>query len=96
MADLRARRVEVGHAHALVVGRDLERAARAGRGLLEDEAEVLAAQPRHLGAGVLGALEVPGQVEKEADLLPGEVGHLEDAAVAKVERHGRYLLLIRA
>ena len=43
---LRSRRVEVGDVGALVVGGDLERRAGAGRGLLEDQRDLLACQPR--------------------------------------------------
>ena len=46
----RAARVEVGDVRALVVGGDLEGAARAGRGLLEDQADLLAR--RALGCSV--------------------------------------------
>ncbi len=59
--DLRRRRVDVGDVGALVVRRDLEGAARPGRGLLEDQRDVLAAQTLLLHAGVLGPLQVAGR-----------------------------------
>ena len=53
---------------ALVVGRDLERDAGPGRGLLEDDRDVLALHPLLLVAAVLRALQVARQVEQETDL----------------------------
>ena len=49
---------------ALVVGRDLERAARAGRVLLEDQRDLLAGEPPVLAALSLGGLELGGEIEQ--------------------------------
>ena len=91
MADLRAGRVEVGGEGALVVGGHLEGAARAGRGLLEDQRDVLAPQPGLLGAGVLGGLQLGGEVEQEAELLSREVELLEEVPVPEVRGHAGLL-----
>jgi hypothetical protein len=64
VADLRAGGIEVGHVRALVVAGDLEGAARAGRGLLEDQADLLALEVLLLGARVLGALEIAREIEQ--------------------------------
>ena len=79
--------VEVRDVGTLVVRRDLEGAAGAGRGLLEDQGDVLAAQARLLGAGVLRPLQIRRQVEQELPLRGGEVQLLEEVAVAQVEGH---------
>ena len=57
VAHLRRLRVEIGHVRALVVGGDLEGAAGAGGGLLEDEADLLAPELLDLEAALLGGLE---------------------------------------
>ena len=85
--DLRAGRVEVGHVRALVAAGHLEGAARARRGLLEDQADFLALEVLLLGARVLGALEVAGEVEQVLELLLRVVLHGEQGAVAKIESH---------
>ena len=87
VADLGPARAEVGHVRALVVRRDLERDARPGRGLLEDDRDVLAVQARLLVAAVLRPLQVAGQVEQEADLARREVQQRLEAAVPQVEAH---------
>ena len=60
LADVRAVRAQIGDVGALVVGRDLERAPGAGGRFLEDQRDVLAGQPRSLGAGGLVGLERGG------------------------------------
>ena len=65
---LRPARVEVGDVRALVVGRDLERRARARGGLLEDQRDLLALEPAGLGAGVLGGLQRGGQPQELGEL----------------------------
>ena len=84
---LRRLRVEVGDVRALVVGGDLERAARARRGLLEDQADLLAPQALGLEAALLRGLEAGRQVEQVEDLLAAEVEELEEVAVAQGQRH---------
>ena len=88
VADLRAIGPEVRDVGALVVGGDLERRARAGRGLLEDDRDVLALQARLLIPAVLRVLEVRGHVEEEADLGRGEIQQGQEVPVAQVEPHG--------
>ncbi len=73
VADLRRHRVDVGDVGALVMGRDFEGAAGAGRGFFEDQRDVLALEVRALGAGVFGALEVAGQVQQVVQLASGVV-----------------------
>ncbi len=55
-ADVGVAGAEVGGGGALVGGGDLEGAAGAGGGLLEDQREMLAGQPGLFGAGALGRL----------------------------------------
>ena len=85
---LRPGRVEVGHVRALVERGHLERRPGPGRGLLEDQRDLLALQPLALGAGVLGDLERLRQPQQVPQLGRGEVDLLEEAAVFQVERHG--------
>ena len=87
VAHLRARRVEIGHLGALVVAGDLEGAARAGRGLLEDQADLLALEVLLLGARIFRALQVAGEIEQVLELLLGVVLHRQQRAVAQVECH---------
>ena len=60
----------------LVVRRDLEGAAGAGRGLLEDQADLLAPEQLPLGARVFRALQVARQVEQVEHLALAEVVEL--------------------
>ena len=85
--DLGPARPEVGHVGTLVVRGDLERDARPGRRLLEDEGDVPAAESLGLGPGRLGGLELGGQVQQEADLVGTEVEELQEAAVPQVDDH---------
>ncbi|MNN07476.1 hypothetical protein D3C81_1203020 [compost metagenome] len=87
VADLRGVRVDVGDIGALVIGGHFEGAAGAGRGFFEDQRDVVAFQVLLLGAGVLGALEVAGQVQQVAQLAGGVVFQAEQVAVVNVERH---------
>jgi hypothetical protein len=48
---------------ALVIGSYLEGGARAGRGFLEDQSDILAGQPGLLVAAVLGSLEIGRKIE---------------------------------
>ena len=68
---------------ALVGGGDLEGAAGAGGGLLEDQRDVPAPQPLDLGARLLGRLQLGGQVDQAAELLGGEVQLLEEVAACR-------------
>jgi hypothetical protein len=85
VADLRAGRVEVGDVRALVVAGDLERAARARRRLLEDQADFLVDEVFLLGAGVLGALEIAREVEQVTELACGVVLYRQQRAVAQID-----------
>jgi hypothetical protein len=76
----------------LVLRGHLERRPGPGGRLLEDECDVLARQSSPLIAGVLGGLEIGGELEQELQLVGTEVQLLEEAAVAEVERHGGSLL----
>jgi hypothetical protein len=71
----------------------LERGPGARGGLLEDQCDVLAGQVLSLVAAVLGGLQVGRQLQEEPKLLGREVELLEEAPVAKVERHALLLLL---
>jgi len=77
---------------ALVERGDLEGAARARGGLLEDEREVLAPEPRLLVAAILGRLELRRELEQEHKFLFGEIEFLQEIAVAKIDGHVRQLL----
>src|SRR3546814_5151743 len=67
---------------------DLERAARAGGRLLEDERDRQTREAGHLRAGVASRLQVGGEAHQVVPLVHGEVELLEEGAVAQVERHG--------
>ena len=57
VTELGAGRIEVGDVGALVVGGDLEGGSGPGRGLLEDQGDLLALEASDLGARVLGGLQ---------------------------------------
>ncbi len=87
VADLRAGRIEIGHVRALVVAGDLERAARARRCLLEDQADLLVGEMLLLGARVFGALEIAREVEQVAEFPRRVVLHRQQRAIAQIEAH---------
>jgi hypothetical protein len=60
VTDLRGSGVDVGHVGTLVVRRDLERATRAGGGLLEDEGNILAGQAVSPVPRVLRVFQIAG------------------------------------
>src|SRR5262249_33044967 len=70
-----------------VVAGDLEGAAGAGRGLLEDQDDLLALQVLLLGAGIFGPLQVAGEIEQVAELSLGEILHRQERAIAQIETH---------
>jgi len=72
-ADLAARRVQISHLHAQVVGSHFKAAAGAGGGLFKDQGNVLAMELVVGDAGLLFGLEVCGQVEQLFDLGGGIV-----------------------
>ena len=79
LADLGAGGVEIGHAHAQIVGRDLEAAAGAGAGLFKDQRNVLAAQRVVGDVRLLLLLELRRQIDQRADLLGRQVQQLQEA-----------------
>ena len=79
LADLGAGGVEIGHAHAQVVGRDLKAAAGAGAGLFKDQRNVLAAQRVVGDVRLLLLLELRRQIDQSADLLGRQVQQLQEA-----------------
>ena len=87
LAHLGAARIKVGHAHAEVHGADLEGAAGARGGLLEQENDVLALEVAVRGAGALQVLEVLGELQQVLDLLGGEVEQAEERTTAEIDRH---------
>jgi hypothetical protein len=95
MADLRGVGIDIGDVRALVVGGHLKGAAGARRGLLEDQCDVLALEVLALGTGVLGALEVTGQIEQVAQLALAVMHQAEQAAVVRIERHDSLPLFAR-
>ncbi|VZR19933.1 Uncharacterised protein [Escherichia coli] len=90
MADLRPGRVEVRRGGALVGGGDLERAAGARRGLLEDQRDVPALEVPRLRPGPLRGLQLRGQLDQAAELLLGEVQLLEEVAAGEGGRDCRH------
>ena len=96
LAHLRALGVEVGHAHAEVHGPDLERAAGARGGLLEEKDDVLALEVAVRLPGALLRLEVGGEVNEILDLLGGEVEELEEVAARDIDCHGVSLCIVCA
>ena len=88
LAHLRSRRVEVGDAHAQVMPGDLKRAAGAGRGLLEQQHDVLALEVAVRRARELHALELVAEADEVADLFGGEIEQLQEAATAQAYGHG--------
>ena len=82
VADLRAGWSQVGHMRALVIGGHFKGTARAGRGLLKDEGDVLTLEPRLLETAVLGGLEVGGQLEQKLEFFRRKVELLDEAAIA--------------
>ena len=76
--------VEEGDVRALVVSGDFERAAGAGRGLFEQQHDVLAGEQVAADAGALFGLEVSGG---------GEVLQGQERAAFQINGHGIVLLL---
>ena len=87
MAELDVVLAEVLGMSAFVDRRDGEGAARARRGLLEDERDVLALKQVALYAGALFILEVGGKVEEIFNLRRRMVLQRDKVAVAKIHRH---------
>jgi len=80
-------RIEEGDAHAKVARGHLKGAARTGGGLLEEQDDLLVAEPFMRGAGLLHALELRREIEKIPDLLGRIVQQGKKASAADVECH---------
>ena len=86
VADLRSLGSEVGHVRALIVGRHLERAAGAGRGLLEDQDDLFLLELLFLGPVALRGLQLGGEIEERDELLLREKPDVEE--VGSLQIHG--------
>src|SRR4029450_10913720 len=86
VADLGRDRIEIGHVRALVVGSHLEGAARACRGLLEDQADLLVEEALDLEAATLGGLEAGREVDQVANVIARVVLERQEVAVEKCTR----------
>ena len=73
LADLRARGVQVGDAHAQVMARDLEGAAGPGGGLLKNQGDILALENLMGDTRLFLGLELGGYVQEVLDFGGGEV-----------------------
>ena len=85
--------IEEGDVRALVVSGDFERAAGAGRGLFEQQHDVLAGEQVAADAGALFGLEVSGEIQHVADLVGGEVFQRQERTAFQINGHGIVLLL---
>ena len=81
-ADLAARGPQIGDVGALVVGRHLEGAARAGGRLFEDEGDVAALEVLHFPAGFFIGLELSGQIQQILNFCGRKVQQFEEASVS--------------
>ena len=89
VAELRAGRVEVGDVGALVVGGDLEGGPRPGRGLLEDQRDLLARRGAAPRSPRTWRSSAPRRASsRKRSSLGREVDLLEEAAVAEVVTMG--------
>ena len=91
VAHLGAGGIQVGDVCALVVCRNLEGAAGTGRGLLEDQRDVLVDEVLNLAAGLLCGLQFGRQIEKVEPLFNGEVGFLQEVTSVQGELHCCFL-----
>ena len=88
VADLGSGRVEVGDVSALVVRADLEGAAGAGGGLLEDEGDVPARQTLGFTTGPLVRLELGGQLDEGHPLIGAEVELAQETTALEFRQDG--------
>jgi hypothetical protein len=91
VADVRARGADERDVGALVVGGDLERAARAGRVLLEDQRDLLAGEALLLASLALRRLELGRQVEQVRDLRRRVLGEARQVPAVQVDRRAHRL-----
>ena len=92
LAHLGAAGIQIGHTAAQIHAGHLKGAAGTGRGLLEQQNDVLAGQVAMGLTGHLLALEFTAEVQQIADLLGGVVQQLQEIASSEIDRHGRFLL----
>ena len=85
-ADLRAAGVQIGHAHAQIVGGHLEAAAGARAGLFKDQRDVFAAQRVVGHARLFACLQLRRKIQQRADLLRRIIDELQKAP--SLECHG--------
>ena len=85
--------IQEGDAHAQIASADFESAAGSGGGLLEQQNDLLVAQPLVLNAVVLHSLELGRQVEQIVDLVGGEIQQGQEASSSNVQSHVFFLLL---
>ena len=83
-ADLRAGRIEIGHAHAQIVRRHLEGAAGARAGLFKDQRNVLAAVHIVRDALLLARLQIGGQIDQILNFLRREIQQLQIAPALEI------------
>ena len=76
---------------ALVVCCNLEGAAGTGRGLFEDQCDVLVNEVLNLAAGLLCGLQFGCQIQKVEPLFNGEVGFLQEVTSVQGELHCCFL-----
>ena len=87
LAHLRRAGIQERNAHAEVTRTDLKRAAGAGRGLLEQQNDLLVGEVLVLHAVSLQALEFGGEIEHIVDFRGGEVELGEEASSSDVYAH---------
>jgi hypothetical protein len=87
VANLRLMGTQERDVCALVVRGDLEGAARARGGLLEDEGDVLADEPLALVTAVLRRLQLAREPQQKLDVARGEVEQVGEVAAAQVNGH---------
>ena len=69
----------------LVLGSDFKSAASAGRGLFENQGDVLARQFGLFGTCILGGLQVGGEFQEKANFFRSEVQKLQEVSVSEVK-----------
>lgn len=84
LADLRAGGVEIRAAHAQIVRRDLEAAARARARLFKDERDVFALAQAVRDAGLFFGLELGCDLQQVVDLLGAVVEQLEKIVALEI------------
>jgi len=70
---MRARRSQIGHARALIIGGNFEPHPRACAVLFKDQRNILALQRRLFGSGVFRHLQVRRQFQQKGDFARCEI-----------------------